>query len=151
MEIHPTIPINSKQYLPIATKKQGLPWWLSSKESACNAGDAGSIPGSGRSPGGGHGNLSSILAKKIPWTEENGRLQFHNWSEWALRHWKTNTYSSIYFARNRESWGEENSLCPQGALRLQRRGLATSPRYIEGQGWSPCDDLYLAIQPGKKQ
>ena len=37
----------------------GLPWWLSSKESVCNAGDAGdlgSIPGSGRSPGGGHGN-----------------------------------------------------------------------------------------------
>ena len=26
------------------------------KESACNAGDLGSIPGSGRSPGGGHGN-----------------------------------------------------------------------------------------------
>ena len=37
----------------------GLPWWLSGKESACNArasGDAGSIPGSGRSPGGGHGH-----------------------------------------------------------------------------------------------
>ena len=35
-----------------------LPWWLSSKESACNRGDAdvGSIPGWGRSPGGGHGN-----------------------------------------------------------------------------------------------
>ena len=27
-----------------------------SKESACNAGDLGLIPGSGRSPGGGHGN-----------------------------------------------------------------------------------------------
>ena len=26
------------------------------KESACNAGDLGSIPGSGRSPRGGHGN-----------------------------------------------------------------------------------------------
>ena len=33
--------------------------WLSGKESACSAGverDACSIPGSGRSPGGGHGN-----------------------------------------------------------------------------------------------
>ena len=28
---------------------QGLPQWLSGKESTCNAGDAGSIPGSGRS------------------------------------------------------------------------------------------------------
>ena len=37
----------------------GLPWWLSGKESACNAGttgDAGLIPGSGRSLGGGYGN-----------------------------------------------------------------------------------------------
>ena len=35
---------------------EGLPWWLSSKESACNAGCAGSIPGLERPPGGGHGN-----------------------------------------------------------------------------------------------
>ena len=37
----------------------GLPQWLCDEESACNAGetgDAGSVPGSGRSPGGGHGN-----------------------------------------------------------------------------------------------
>ena len=38
---------------------KALPRWLSGKESACNAGatgDLGSIPGSGRSPGEGHGN-----------------------------------------------------------------------------------------------
>ena len=34
----------------------GLPWYLSGKESTCNAGDAGSIPGSGRSHGEGNGN-----------------------------------------------------------------------------------------------
>jgi len=34
----------------------GLPQWLSGKESAFNAGHEGSIPGSGRSLGGGHGN-----------------------------------------------------------------------------------------------
>ena len=33
-----------------------LPQELDSKESTCSTGDAGSIPGSGRSPGGGHGN-----------------------------------------------------------------------------------------------
>ena len=32
------------------------PWWLSGKEFACQAEDAGSIPGPGRSPGEGHGN-----------------------------------------------------------------------------------------------
>ena len=34
----------------------GLPWWLSGKESTCNAGHVGFIPGLGISPGGGHGN-----------------------------------------------------------------------------------------------
>ena len=56
----------------------GLPWWLSGKESACNAGAAGVsglIPGSGRSPGEGMAAHISILAWRIPWTEEPGRLQ----------------------------------------------------------------------------
>ena len=40
----------------ILTKKHfGLPLWLSGKESACNAGDLGLIPGLGRSPGEGKG------------------------------------------------------------------------------------------------
>ena len=34
----------------------GFPHSSVGKESACNAGDLGLIPGSGRSPGGGHGN-----------------------------------------------------------------------------------------------
>ena len=34
----------------------GLPRELNGKESACNAADLGSVPGSGRSPGGQHGN-----------------------------------------------------------------------------------------------
>ena len=40
--------------------------------SARDARDLGSIPGSGRSPGGGHSNHSSILAWRIPWTEDPG-------------------------------------------------------------------------------
>ena len=42
-----------------AVESMGLPWWLSSKESTCNArdaGDVGLIPVSGRAPRGGHGN-----------------------------------------------------------------------------------------------
>ena len=33
----------------------GLPCWLSAKESACNAGDSGLLPGWGRPPGEGNG------------------------------------------------------------------------------------------------
>ena len=34
----------------------GFPGGSDGQESACNAGDPGSVPGLGRSPGGGHGN-----------------------------------------------------------------------------------------------
>ena len=58
-------------------------WWVlhvstGGKNPAVNVGDvrdAGSIPGSGRSPGVGNGNHSSILAWRIPWTKEPGGLQ----------------------------------------------------------------------------
>ena len=40
-----------------------------------DTGDAGSIPGSGRSPGVEMATRSSILPWKIPWTEEPGGLQ----------------------------------------------------------------------------
>ena len=47
------------------------------KNTPANVGDisdVGSIPGSERSPGEGHGNPLQFLAWKIPWTEEPGRL-----------------------------------------------------------------------------
>ena len=55
--------------------KAGLLWWLSGKGSSCNAGDSGSIPGSGRSPGEGNGNPLQYSCLGIPWTEKPGGLQ----------------------------------------------------------------------------
>ena len=46
-----------------------LPRWLSGKKSACNAGhadDMGSIPGSGRTPAGGNGNLVQYSCLENP-------------------------------------------------------------------------------------
>ena len=61
------------------------------KESACNAGDQGSIPGSGTSLGEGKERqyYSSILAWRIPRTEEPGGL----YSLWGCKEldWVTNT------------------------------------------------------------
>ena len=45
------------------------------KASACNAGDLGPIPGSGRSLEKEMATHSSILAWRIPWMEEPGGLQ----------------------------------------------------------------------------
>ena len=49
--------------------------------SAGDLGDTGLILGLGRSPGGGMATHSSILAWRIPWTEEPGGLQ----SVWLQR------------------------------------------------------------------
>ena len=49
----------------------------SGKEPAANVGDTrdvGSVPGSGRSPGGGHGNSLQDSCLENPWTEEPGGL-----------------------------------------------------------------------------
>ena len=48
----------------------------SDKESACNAGNVGSVPGLGRCPRGGKWHITPVfLPAKIPWTEKSGRLQ----------------------------------------------------------------------------
>ena len=53
----------------------GLPCTSDSKESTCNAGDAGSILGWEDPLEEGLATHSSILAWRIPWTEDPARLQ----------------------------------------------------------------------------
>ena len=134
----------------------GFPGSSAGEESTCNAGDPGSIPESGRSPGEGIGyplqyswaslvvqtiknphamretwvqspgwedpmekwkaTHSSILAWRIPWTEEPGRLQpmgsqrvGHNWATSLLLDAMTNS-TDISLSKlqemvnNREAW-----------------------------------------------
>ena len=57
--------------------KLGFPDGSDSKETAYNAGDPGSIPRSGRSPGEGNGNPLNIPSQKILWTEEPGGSMGH--------------------------------------------------------------------------
>ena len=62
----------------------GFPGASDSKESACNAGDPGSILGLGRPLEKGMATHSSILAWRIPWTEETGPLQPMGSQSWTL-------------------------------------------------------------------
>ena len=56
----------------------GLPWWLSGKESACQA---GLTPGSERSPGVGNGNpLQYLLSKKF-----HGQRSMASHSPWGCK------------------------------------------------------------------
>ena len=48
----------------------GFPSGLAGKESACNVGELGLIPGLGRSPGGGHGNPLQYSSLENPMDRE---------------------------------------------------------------------------------
>ena len=54
---------------------KGFPGGLDGKESACNAGNLGSIPGREDPLEKGMATHSSVLFWRIPWTEEPGGLQ----------------------------------------------------------------------------
>ena len=70
-----------RQNLLRTTVIDGLPRWLSGKESACQAGDAGLILGSGRYPGEGNGKtLSNILAGK-----SHGHRSLAVYSPWGCK------------------------------------------------------------------
>ena len=63
---------------PLRKKSGGLRWLSGKKKkknSPANPGDLGPIPGLRRSLEEGMATHSSILAWRIPWTEEPGRLQ----------------------------------------------------------------------------
>ena len=59
------------------TQISGFPDGSDSKESACNVEDLALIPGAGRSLEKGMVIHSSILAWRIPWTEEPGKATVH--------------------------------------------------------------------------
>ena len=66
-----------KTRMRLGRLKEGFLGGLDGKESACNARDLGSVPGLGRSPGGGQGQPTVVfLPGESPWTEEPGGLQF---------------------------------------------------------------------------
>ena len=69
----------------------GLPQWLSSKASACNAreaGDAGWVSRLGRSPGGGHGNLRQYTCQENPMDEGGWWAAVHRVAKsWAWLKW----------------------------------------------------------------
>ena len=71
-------PLNEQNlycFTSVCKGDKGFPQISVSKEYTHNAGDSGSIPGSGRSPEEEDATHSSILAWEIPWTEKPGRLQ----------------------------------------------------------------------------
>ena len=73
---------------------QGLPRWCSGKQSAANAGDAGLIPESGRSPGVGNGNPFQYSCLGNP-------MDRGAW--WAMVQWVTIELDMTYWLNNNNS------------------------------------------------
>ena len=93
----------------------GFPGGSDDKASVCNAGDLGSIPGLGRSPGQGNGSPLQYSCPKIPWTAEPGRLLSmgsqrvgHDWAKGRRilsLHLLSKTSCSPYMEEQTEDWG----------------------------------------------
>ena len=58
---------------------EGFPGGSDGKESSCNMGDVGSIPGLGRCRGGGHGNPLQYSSLKNP----HGQRSLAGYSPWG--------------------------------------------------------------------
>ena len=68
------------QSSPFLQGRRGLPRWLTGKEFAYSAGDTGSLPGPGRSPGEGNGNPLQYSQLENP---------MHREAWWVTVHWGT--------------------------------------------------------------
>ena len=86
----------------------GFPGGSDGKESACNLGDPGSIPGSGRSPGDGNGNPLQYSHLENPmdgggWCAmaftvrgvAKSQTQLSDWNFHFLNHWTTRGLSQV--------------------------------------------------------
>ena len=81
----------------IAGTKVGFPDSSAGKESTCNAGDLGSIPGLARSPGGGHGSPLQYSCLENP----HGQRSLAGYSPWGRKEVDTTEWLSATRHRNR--------------------------------------------------
>ena len=81
----------------------GFPGGSDGKESACNAGDPGLIPGLGRSPGGGHGYPLQYSCLENPMARGAWRAEVHSvtknrtWLRWLSTHMQHSTVKQLSF------------------------------------------------------
>ena len=107
---HGSFPAGVWQFLG---PKMGLPGGSDTKESACNAGDPGSIPGSGRSPGGGNGNPLLYSRLENPMDRGVWRVTVHGVTR-VGHDWEANTFTfcRMCFPVTRYQQEKWNVNCP---------------------------------------
>ena len=98
----------------------GFPGGLVVKNPLANSGDAGSISGLRRSPGDRNGSHSSILACKIPWTEEPGKLQ--SMESQRVRYHLATKQQHLYVTSFCPCLAHDRSMCRQTACCVIQAG-----------------------------
>ena len=103
-----------------------LPCSSEGKEPACNAGDQGSAPGLGRSPGEGNGN--TLLAWRMPWTKGG---VWQDTIHGITKSWTplTSTPQISYCPSTLSGWAPPGQVSPT----LQSGSLLTTPSW---QPWT---------------
>ena len=80
----------------------GFPGGSDGKESACNAGDLGLIPGLGRSPGGGHGKPLQYSCLENP----HGQRSLVGYSPWDHKESETTEWLSTWDKQYIRCWNK---------------------------------------------
>ena len=125
----------------------GLPWWLSGKESACNAGDLGLIPGLGRSLGRGHDSpLQFSCLENL-----HGQRSLVGYSPWGRKEsdtteWLSTTRFILHDGEQRFLWVASNAL----NCRLHQRKFFLHTNSCDGMGgarwyWDILDDVSFLL------
>ena len=139
----------------------GLPRWLSGKESAFQAGDVGTIPGSGKSPGEGNGNPLKQSCLENPMDRGAWRVTIHGvaksqtqLSDWAHHtfvlakgHFSIEALFQVWKATSPFSWvGQEllQGYIPLSVLDKPCAMLSLNlPSWVQGSvGWIPGGTVF---------
>ena len=137
MQITETIP---RRWTMPGMRKKDCPWvWergSDGKEPAWNVGDPCSIPGSGRSPGEGHGNPLQYSCPESPMDREPGRLQSAVRKSWT----QVKQLSMHAHGRNHSVWAP----CPWPKCAPLAGSATGAPREMEGYTliWKSCNPLW---------
>ena len=95
------VTIHGVTELDVTNDLRGFPGGSEVKASACNAGDLGLIPGSGRSPQGGHGNPLQYSCLENP-------MDRGAW--WVTVHRVAKSWAGLSMPMHAEEFGVERSL-----------------------------------------
>ena len=129
------------------TQGRGHPWWLSGKESACNAGDVGSIPGLVRSP---EGNSNPLQYSCLGNCRDRGAWQLTVHRVTRVRH-DLATTPSLQHTEKMAMWrqGQRLELLSQRPKNIRNHQKLEESRKDSPQrppeGTWPCYNLTLTL------